>query len=839
MANTRAIKNHITEKFDELALQIGTAGEEGGDISGDIWFVDSNNGSADYTGTRTSRAFASITSAIAAASAGDTIVLLEAHAETTTAVVNITLLAGLKILGQGVGTRRPAFTHNSATDLFNIASAGVVIENILFNEATAVTGGMVNVGAADAVIRGCEFDLGANDAEAITIAAAGSRCTIEHCDFYVTANGPDAAIEIEAASDNLIVRNCLFDGGSDTNAWDAAAINSTAACLLVTIKDCDFRYCLTAQEFITLDAVTVQPIIEGCNFKSGAALASQLNGPSTFYVDSGKGNDAAGCGGSWHAPTATIDYAIGLCSANAGDTIFVAPGHAETRTTAITVDIAGVSIIGLGRGTLRPYISCATTGIDVLDVTAANCSIKNIGFNEQTVANNTSDINIAGANCLIEGCHFDLGANNLECITIADAGDFATIRNNWFVVTANGPDAAIEVESANTDGTLIEGNTFVCSDGTNTFDAAAINSTVANTNMVIKSNTFLGAGIASTSLIAATAVKKTVVGNSYGDGAVAVASDNINQGTYIQGTNPFGVTWYVAASGGNDSFSGKSPTEAFATIAAAITAGSAGDVFILGPGTHSVDVSTAALVPLADMHFKGAIPTNGGKPSTIITHDADDGADLCTVDVDGVVFEDVEFLLVAGGTTALRTMAVSQTTAVTGLTFKNCWFNLNSVDAASVIALAVNDATNATTGLVVTGCRFTGGDGTTGQISYIQIGIGGLLKSVIERNVFELESADADCYGVDFLDNAAAANKGYATVIRDNDFFGPLDAGCDGIGIFIAAALTELEILAMARTNYFAFCNAPPITIDKMNKGFVWNYVGDDATGGTLVDPGT
>jgi len=46
-------------------------------------------------------------------------------------------------------------------------------------------------------------------------------------------------------------------------------------------------------------------------------------------------------------------------------------------------------------------------------------------------------------------------------------------------------------------------------------------------------------------------------------------------------------------------------------------------------------------------------------------------------------------------------------------------------------------------------------------------------------------------------------------------------------------------MIGIIRTNYFAYCSATPVTIDKFNKGVVWNYVGDDATGGTLVDPGT
>ena len=303
------------------------------------------------------------------------------------------------------------------------------------------------------------------------------------------------------------------------------------------------------------------------------------------------------------------------------------------------------------------------------------------------------------------------------------------------------------------------------------------------------------------------------------------------------GGNPFGTTWFVDSALGVDTNPGKTPAGCVLTVARAITLSAAGDTIVLSPGTHSVDVSAAALAPKADTRIVGAIPSYGGMPSTVLTHDADDGADLVLIDVDGVVFEDIKFLLIAGGSTALRTMAVAQTTAVNGLAFRNCWFDVNSVDAAGVLAIAANDATNATIGMSVSGCRFIGGDGTTGQISYIQIGAGGTPDLLVEDNVFVLESADADCYGVDFLD-PVGTGKSYAFVIRNNDFIGPTDAGEDGLGVFIASATTETELIGIIRTNYFAYCALDAVTQDEAAKAFVRNYVGENTAGGAIVTGG-
>jgi hypothetical protein len=306
------------------------------------------------------------------------------------------------------------------------------------------------------------------------------------------------------------------------------------------------------------------------------------------------------------------------------------------------------------------------------------------------------------------------------------------------------------------------------------------------------------------------------------------------------GVNPFGTTWYVAATGyGSNGAEGKSPDKPLNTIQKALDLGSAGDVIVLAPGTHNVDVSSAALAPLADMQFVAAIPPMGGKPSTIITHDADDGVNLFTVDVDGVGFHGIEFKMVAGGTTAVQLFDIAQTTAVNGVLFEDCWFNLNSVDkAGKVIALTIDDATNATTGMVVRNCRFTGGDATTGASVYIDVGVGGIPGALIEHNIFELESADGDAVALNFAD-PGAGGKCYAFSVRNNDFVGPKDKGADAVPIVFAAAGDEDEIVCIIRTNYFSNCSATPVTQDEVNGSLVLNYVGDDATGGTLVDPGS
>lgn len=121
-----------------------------------------------------------------------------------------------------------------------------------------------------------------------------------------------------------------------------------------------------------------------------------------FYVDSAVGVDSAGYGSTPDAPLATIDYAIGLCTANQGDVILVLPGHAETLATAgaIAADVAGVTIIGLGVGAAKPTLTFSATAASVL-ITAAN--VKMGGFRiTPSVDSVTNPFHVQAAGCELD-----------------------------------------------------------------------------------------------------------------------------------------------------------------------------------------------------------------------------------------------------------------------------------------------------------------------------------------------------------------------------------------------------------------------------------------------------
>lgn len=111
----------------------------------------------------------------------------------------------------------------------------------------------------------------------------------------------------------------------------------------------------------------------------GVPLLSAYPG-KVFWVSSGTGSN--GNAGTFERPWATIDYAVGRCTANKGDIIVVLPGHTETVTAAagLDLDVAGIAIIGLGAGSLRPTVNFTTATTADMDVDAANITMHNILF---------------------------------------------------------------------------------------------------------------------------------------------------------------------------------------------------------------------------------------------------------------------------------------------------------------------------------------------------------------------------------------------------------------------------------------------------------------------------
>ena len=197
------------------------------------------------------------------------------------------------------------------------------------------------------------------------------------------------------------------------------------------------------------------------NYPGGFAAGVTIRGvPITvtnpgevFWVHSGSGSN--GNAGTYGRPFSTIDYAIGRCTASRGDIIFVKPGHTETVSAAagIALDVAGVAVIGLGRGTDRPSITLDTATTASVAISAANVTLHNLRL-VANFADIVRMINVTAGGAYLDSLSFSQAAVNMNWVDVIDAS--STTDNNadgltvincraWGADTAN--DSFIEINA--------------------------------------------------------------------------------------------------------------------------------------------------------------------------------------------------------------------------------------------------------------------------------------------------------------------------------------------------------------------------------------------------------
>ena len=130
-----------------------------------------------------------------------------------------------------------------------------------------------------------------------------------------------------------------------------------------------------------------------------------------------------------------IDECVALCTASNNDVIWACPGHTETVTAAngIDLDVAGISLVGLGRGSSKPTITVGDGTTDTIRVNAANVLIKNIRF-VSGIDSLVKMIDVNADYCTIEDCEF-VGPSTLEVlsfINLATTKDYLTVRRCRF-----------------------------------------------------------------------------------------------------------------------------------------------------------------------------------------------------------------------------------------------------------------------------------------------------------------------------------------------------------------------------------------------------------------------
>lgn len=147
----------------------------------------------------------------------------------------------------------------------------------------------------------------------------------------------------------------------------------------------------------------------------------------------------------------TLDAAVGFCTANAGDVIFVMPGHTETVTAAagIDLDVAGITVVGLGNGSDRPTINYTTATSADVDIDAANITVENLIFDLTGVDAVAAGIDVNANDFTMRNCRVVMGDSDGQAVVgvLSDTNvDRVTIEDCHFVGdTIAGPAAAIRL----------------------------------------------------------------------------------------------------------------------------------------------------------------------------------------------------------------------------------------------------------------------------------------------------------------------------------------------------------------------------------------------------------
>lgn len=210
----------------------------------------------------------------------------------------------------------------------------------------------------------------------------------------------------------------------------------------------------------------------------------------TTALPAGHKSASDGNPGTFQAPFSTIGGA--LDQASAGDIIFVKAGHSESISTAdIDIDVDGVSIIGLGKGSKRPTILyTGTTDTTTFDISSNDVVLHNFLFSftdndavDSAIVVNGTDVEISHCEfratsddqpdtfitvgvadadadrCHIHDCKFlSLTAGANSAILIAKDHDAVRIENNW--IDGDFADAGISIPAGGNACTnlKIEGN---------------------------------------------------------------------------------------------------------------------------------------------------------------------------------------------------------------------------------------------------------------------------------------------------------------------------------------------------------------------------------------------
>lgn len=228
--------------------------------------------------------------------------------------------------------------------------------------------------------------------------------------------------------------------------------------------------------------------------------------------------------GTMDRPFATIDYAIGKCTANQGDVIYCLPGHTETVSgaTSIVCDVAGVSIIGLGNGNARPTISFSAVG-SYIPISAANVTIKNVIL-KPSVDEVVKLFYITAAGVTLDTVDYQSVStySTLQFVLTTNAADQLTIQNCYHYQLTAGGSAQKWIQLVGTDSTRIWNNRFNIVAAYANTASICISGSTAVIDCDVRYNDIVWGGATITKIIEMVTTSTGIIAHNYCLGGAAV-----------------------------------------------------------------------------------------------------------------------------------------------------------------------------------------------------------------------------------------------------------------------------------------------------------------------------
>lgn len=233
------------------------------------------------------------------------------------------------------------------------------------------------------------------------------------------------------------------------------------------------------------------------NFPNGAAsfgIPLVGSGPvlttgNVWFVNSTIGSNG-NIGNDPTRPKATVAGALSAATASNGDVILVMPGHTETISSSTTLNVnkAGVRVIGIGSGNVRPTFTISTATTALITFSAANTTLENCIVDGTGIDAVAKMFSITAAGVQLLGNKFITGgATNqatLGVLTTAAANDLV-IADNMFYATSDAGTTSVIRLVGGTNAQILR-NTFI--GGYSSGVGAIENITTDCVNLLVKDN---------------------------------------------------------------------------------------------------------------------------------------------------------------------------------------------------------------------------------------------------------------------------------------------------------------------------------------------------------------